>query len=90
MKFSKEQLAAMQADLGLPGSALDDKYNPEGDAEHPAVTRQMWREAVAQHETISGYWDWAAHRIALAFAPQIQAYLDWATHHVAVALSPQH
>jgi hypothetical protein len=60
----------MKEDLGLPGGALDDKYNPEGDGEHPVVTRQEWREAVAQQETVSGYWDWTAHKIAEDMAPQ--------------------
>jgi hypothetical protein len=65
-----ESQEIMKEDLGLPGGALDDKYNPEGDGEHPVVTRQEWREAVAQQETVSGYWDWTAHKIAVDMAPQ--------------------
>jgi hypothetical protein len=68
--FSVDQMSTMEEDCGLPGGALDDKYNPEGDGEHPVISRQMWRQAVEQHETISGYWDWTAHKIAEETAPQ--------------------
>lgn len=64
-----ESQEIMKEDLGLPGGALDDKYNPEGDGEHPVISRQEWREAVAQQETVSGYWDWTAHKIAEDMAP---------------------
>ena len=47
----------------LNGDALDMKYNPNGDGEHPIFTRAAWRAAVDQQETISGYWDWAAHQL---------------------------
>lgn len=67
--FTADQMATLEQDCGLPGSALDDKYNPEGDGEHPVISRQTWREAVAQQETISGYWDWTAHKIAEETAP---------------------
>lgn len=68
--FSPAQLQLMKADLGLPGAALDDIYNPEGDGEHPVIKRAMWRLAVEQQETISGYWDWVAHRCAAETAPE--------------------
>jgi hypothetical protein len=68
--FSVDNLATLEEDCGLPGAALDDKYNPEGDGEHPVISRGTWRDAVAQQETISGYWDWTAHRVAEALAPQ--------------------
>ena len=42
---------------------LDEKYNPDGDGEHPQITRAMWRTAVEQQETISGYWDWLYHKL---------------------------
>lgn len=48
-------------DKHLTAEQLDAKYNPDGDGEHPWVTRTNWREAVAMEETISGYWDWLAH-----------------------------
>lgn len=50
---------------GLSAEQLDDFYNPDGDGEHPQVTRAMWREAVAQEETVSGYWQWLAHQLTM-------------------------
>lgn len=64
MSYTQAQKLIMQEDLGLAGVTLDDKYNPEGDGEHPVFTRDDWRSAVSQQDTISGYWDWVAHRIA--------------------------
>jgi hypothetical protein len=40
---------------------LDEKYNPDGDGEHPTHTRFDWRQAVAEQSTISGYWVWVHH-----------------------------
>lgn len=68
------QYSAMQAlaymadylvaeDRELNGEGLDDKYNPEGDGEHPEWSRFAWRTAVAAEETISGYWDWVQHKL---------------------------
>lgn len=51
-------------DFDLSAEELDDKYNPEGDGEHPFLTRADWREAVANEDTISGYWAWLEHRLA--------------------------
>ncbi|MGY2488272.1 hypothetical protein [Cupriavidus sp. CP313] len=48
---------------GLSAEHLDDLYNPEGDGEHPQITRAMCREAVALQDTVSGYWQWLAHRL---------------------------
>lgn len=42
---------------------LDDKYNHDGDGEHPDFTRAQWRAAVANEETLLGYWQWAADKI---------------------------
>jgi hypothetical protein len=66
--FTQEQLLVLTEDLGMPGSQLDDKYNPEGDGEHPVFVRETWRREVSDENTISGYWDWAAHQIALSMA----------------------
>ena len=68
-QFTQEQLLVLTEDLGCPGSQLDDKYNPEGDGEHPVITRAEWREAVAQQHTVSGYWDWVGHEIAVRLSP---------------------
>lgn len=45
-------------DLNLTADQLDEKYNPEGDGEHPTFTRKDWRQAVRQEETLTGYWVW--------------------------------
>jgi hypothetical protein len=67
--FTAEQVHLMAAEAGLPGTVLDNLYNPEGDGEHPVITRAMWRDAVGSQDTVSGYWDWAAHQIAVTMAP---------------------
>lgn len=51
----------IEVDGPLTGEQLDDKYSPNGDGEHPLYSRAHWRDSVAQHDTIAGYWDWAAH-----------------------------
>ncbi len=53
-------------DIDLSAEQLDDKYNPDGGGEHPMHTRQMWRDAVANEDTISGYWKWVESEIAQA------------------------
>lgn len=53
----------LRADLHNNAEDLDAKYNPDGDGEHPVLTRQCWRDAVCQEETISGYWEWVEHLI---------------------------
>lgn len=45
-------------DFQLSADQLDDKYNPDGDGEHPVLTRAEWQAAVADGNTISGYWKW--------------------------------
>lgn len=51
-------------DIGKSGEQLDDEYNPDGDGEHPTLPRADWREAVANEDTISGYWDWVAYKLS--------------------------
>lgn len=50
-------------DYGLTADQLNDKYNPEGGGQHPAYTREDWMLAVANEDTLVGYWDWAWHRL---------------------------
>ncbi|CAB5555712.1 Uncharacterised protein [Stutzerimonas stutzeri] len=50
-------------DLELNAEQLDDKYNACGNGEHPMFTRSMWREAVSQQDTLSGYWGWVSHKV---------------------------
>lgn len=62
--MSPEQLQILDMDFILDADQLDDKYNPNGDGEHPVFARDSWRVAVANQDTISGYWDWVEHQIA--------------------------
>lgn len=50
-------------DYDLTAEQLDDKYNPDGDGEHPGYTRDAWRQAVSNLDTLSGYWAWVAHQL---------------------------
>lgn len=47
----------------LSPEQLDDKYNPDGDGEHPNYTRKDWRFAVENDETLLGYWGWVEFQI---------------------------
>ncbi len=51
------------SDRELTASQLYYKYNPDGDGEHPYFTREDWRSAVVEKETLLGYWDWVEHMI---------------------------
>lgn len=48
------------ADYDLTPAQLDDKYNPDGDGEHPQYTKQAWRAEVNEEETLLGYWEWVS------------------------------
>lgn len=50
-------------DFSLSAEQLDEKYNPDGDGEHPVHTRRDWRCAVVAEDTITGYWDWVVHQL---------------------------
>ena len=39
-------------DYGLTAEQLDDKYNPDGEGQHPEDTR-------------SGYWEWVRHQLEM-------------------------
>lgn len=52
------------ADGPLCADELDDRYNPEGNGEHPLFSRQDWRSEVALGDTSIGYWDWVERQIA--------------------------
>lgn len=55
-----ERRAIIERDAQLTPEQLDDQYNPDGDGEHPVFTRADWREEVAGHLTLRGYWDWVS------------------------------
>ena len=50
-------------DFNLNAEQLDDKYNPDGDGEHPSHTRFAWRQNVASENTLVGYWEWVEKAI---------------------------
>lgn len=58
--------AKLIPDFGLTAEQLDDKYNPDGDGEHPGFPRAMWRDWVDERDTISGYWVWVSYMLRAA------------------------
>jgi len=56
-----------EEDFQLSVEQLDDKYNPEGDGEHPVFTRWDWTQVVAQRSTLSGYWEWVVDQLDKAY-----------------------
>lgn len=51
-------------DISMSAEELDSKYNPEGDGEHPAYTRQNWTFHVSSGHTLLGYWEWVSTLIS--------------------------
>ena len=50
-------------DSDLSAEQLDDKYNPDGDGQHPEHTREEWIGDVFQGHTLVGYWQWVVKQI---------------------------
>lgn len=50
----------------LSADDLDNKYKAQGGGEHPMFSRLMWREAVANQDTITGYWGWVESELGQA------------------------
>lgn len=50
-------------DYDLRIEQLDDKYNPDGDGQHPGYTKHGWREAVKCLQTEASYWEWVHFRL---------------------------
>lgn len=44
--------------------------------EQPLAPRQQWREAVANDDTISGYWEWAAHQLTDKLPQVVQQLIE--------------
>lgn len=53
-------------DASFSAEQLEEKYSPTGGGEHPMFSRLMWREAVANQDTIAGYWGWLMSEIQQA------------------------
>lgn len=49
-------------DFGLTPLQLDVKYEKKG--AHPTVHIADWRRAVRDYQTVSGYWEFVAQKIA--------------------------
>lgn len=49
--------------LRTKAEELEAEHNPTGDGEHPTYLREDWRRAVAQQDTLFGYWEWVAQTL---------------------------
>jgi hypothetical protein len=61
--LTAEERALLDTDFALDADMLDDKYNPNGDGQHPVFLREHWRGHVAQQNTLAGYWQWVEHSL---------------------------
>lgn len=50
-------------DYLLSPCQLEKKYSLIGGGEHPTLTRPTWRKAVANNNTLLGYWHWVSHNL---------------------------
>lgn len=62
--MSSSNAAVEHADAKLTPEQLDDKYNPDGDGEHPEYPQSSWRESVGAQQTLMGYWEWVAYQLS--------------------------
>lgn len=62
-KIDDAPLWLVGSDDGMTADELDERYNPNGDGEHPRHTRNDWRDAVSSETTISGYWAWVVYML---------------------------
>lgn len=51
----------------LTAEQLDDRYNFNGDGEHPKYSRASWRDEVFNGNTLCGYWVWVRGQVDDAF-----------------------
>lgn len=56
----------LEVDKSLNEEQLGFKYNSYGGGRHPIFKEEEWRSAVAQGDTLLGYWDWVAGEIEQA------------------------
>lgn len=42
---------------------LEKQFTEAGDTEHSIFTQVLWRDAVLNQDTVSGYWVWTHHQI---------------------------
>lgn len=53
----------LNEDAELSAEELDDKYNQDGEGEHPYFTRKSWRKVVKHQGTSLGYWAWLKNQL---------------------------
>jgi hypothetical protein len=53
---------------------LQNRYNPDGDGEHPLFTQLEWRLEVVLNETLEGYWAWVKAEIDKRIAGEISPF----------------
>lgn len=58
MKYTDELYAAENTMLPTD---LEEHYS--GPGAHPIFTRNLWRDAVLNQDTLQGYWGWVQHQI---------------------------
>jgi hypothetical protein len=51
------------SDNKMTPDQLSERYNPNGDGEHPVYDRASWRESVGAQQTLRGYWDWVGGQL---------------------------
>lgn len=52
------------SDKGSSAEELDDKYNQDGEGEHPKYTRHTWQTYLSSHPNfVLGYWEWIAYMV---------------------------
>lgn len=65
-------------DLELDAGELQNKYADDHSwGHHPVFTRESWREAVANEETIQGYWEWVSSQMQGWTLPEFLDLCGW-------------
>lgn len=69
----EEKAQLLMEEQKLTPAQLDDRYNQDGDGEHPLFNRADWIQATSAHDTLLGYWEWVSYRLKTVFAKHTQA-----------------
>lgn len=59
----EEKAQLLMEEQKLTPAQLDDRYNQDGDGEHPLFNRAAWIQATSAHDTLLGYWEWVSYRL---------------------------
>lgn len=49
--------------LKTDADKLEQEFSPSGEGIHPFYWREDWRQAVADEDTLLGYWEWVAQML---------------------------